>query len=159
MSRRCPGPSGIGSYLAVHHRRRRDDVSARLGLAHGRPGQQLQGRVVVDAAIVDDEAAVAVVGVLAEADVRNHGDIRGGLLDDAHGLLDYPIRLVGLTPHRVLVGRYPEEEDGGYVQLHDRSDLGQEAVERQAVHARHRPDFLLNVAPVGDEDRVYEVGH
>ena len=52
----------------VHHVARRDDVGAGLDVRDGRARDQLERRVVVDLPVRDD-AAVAVRGVLAEADV------------------------------------------------------------------------------------------
>ena len=53
---------------AVHHVRRRDDVGAGRRMRDGRAHELLDRRIVGDL-VVDDDAAVAVVGVLAEADV------------------------------------------------------------------------------------------
>ena len=61
--------------LAVHHPGRGDDVGPGLGLGHGHLGVALEGQVVVDVAPVVEDAAVAVVGVLVEAQVgdEHHG--------------------------------------------------------------------------------------
>ena len=60
---------------AVHHVARRDDVGAGLGVADRGAGEQLEAPVVVDVA-VDDDAAVAVRRVLAEADVGEQDELR-----------------------------------------------------------------------------------
>ncbi len=57
-----------GADAAVHHVRRRDDVGAGGGVRDGRSHELLDRRIVGDL-VVDDDAAVAVVGVLAQADV------------------------------------------------------------------------------------------
>ncbi len=52
----------------------RDDVGAGLGVADGRARQQLERRVVRDLAVLE-HAAVAVAGVLAEADVGDQHEL------------------------------------------------------------------------------------
>ena len=93
---------------AVHHVARRDRVGAGLGVGDRGFRQQLDGEVVVDLAVAD-EAAVAVRGVLAEADVGDHGQVRVGLLQrpdrhlhdlhsadpDFRGAVKLPARLNG----------------------------------------------------------------
>ena len=56
----------------VHHVRRGDDVGAGARVADGGPREQLERGVVVDGAVVAQDAAVAVVGVLAQAHVGDH---------------------------------------------------------------------------------------
>ena len=60
---------------AVHHVARRDDVGAGRGLRDGGAREQLERGVVVDVAVLAQHAAVAVGGVLAQAQV---GDRRAG---------------------------------------------------------------------------------
>ena len=61
----------------------RDDVGAGRGLRDGGAGQQLERRVVVDVAVGAQHAAVAVVGVLAQAHVGDDEQIGVGGLDGA----------------------------------------------------------------------------
>ena len=68
---------------SVHHVRRRDDVGAGRRVRDGGAHELLDRRIVRDL-VVDDDAAVAVVGVLAEADVGDHEDV-GTLALDARG--------------------------------------------------------------------------
>ncbi len=69
--------------LTVLRGGRRDDVGARFRGLHRLNAEVLDGEVVVDGVALQD-AAVTVAGVLAETDVRNHHQLRGGFLDDAH---------------------------------------------------------------------------
>jgi hypothetical protein len=55
--------------LTVHHPRWRDHVGSGVGLRPGDPPVQLEGPVIVDVALVVQDAAVAVVGVLVQAEV------------------------------------------------------------------------------------------
>lgn len=50
-------------------------MCARLGLGQRHLGVADQGRVVVDPTIVGDDAAVAVIGVLVEAEVGHDHDV------------------------------------------------------------------------------------
>ena len=67
-----------GGDAAVHHVGRGDDVGAGLGVGDGGAGEQRQRGVVVDLAGRRDDAAVAVRGVLAEADVGDDDEAGGG---------------------------------------------------------------------------------
>ena len=76
---------------AVHHVARRDGVGARLGLRDGGARQQLERQVVVDDAVGAQHAAVAVRGVLAQAQVGDDEQVRVGGLDRARGELDHAL--------------------------------------------------------------------
>ena len=67
-----------GGDAAVHHVAGGDDVGSGAGLADGGAGEQIEGGVVLDLEAVagfDDHAAVAVAGVLAEADVGDEDQL------------------------------------------------------------------------------------
>ena len=93
-------------HLAVHHPARRDQVRARVRLRDGDRGVALKGGVVADVAGRREQAAVAVVGVLAHAQVSH---------DDA-GVADLGAQ-VGQRElgdaHRVVAGRAPAVLDRG----------------------------------------------
>ena len=61
-------------HLAVHHPAGPDHVDAGSGVRARHLGVQLEGGVVVDPAGGVEDAAVAVVGELVEAEVAHHGD-------------------------------------------------------------------------------------
>ena len=61
--------------LAVHHPAGPDEVDARGGLGERHLAVDLEGAVVVDAAVGVEHAAVAVVGELVEAQVRHHREL------------------------------------------------------------------------------------
>ena len=98
-------------HAAVHHVGGRDDVGAGPGVRQRDPREQRERRVVVDVAVADD-AAVAVRGVLVEADVghdeRAPGPPSSG---PAHGLLHGAAVVPGLAAGLVLALRDAEEDD------------------------------------------------
>ena len=97
---------------AVHHVARRDHVGAGARLRDRGARQQLERRVVVDVAVVAQDAAVAVVGVLAQAHVGHHEQVGVGLLDRARGELDDALVVPGARALGVLRGRDPEQQHG-----------------------------------------------
>ena len=142
--------------LAVHHGGRRHDIRPGLGLADGCPGQQLHGGVVVHAAAGYD-AAVAVAGVLAHADVADDDQPGLGLLDGADSLLDYAVFGVRPGAHIVLDARDAEQQDGGDAQVDDAAHLGGQPVDGELGDAGHRLHVHRAVPPVRNEDGIDEV--
>jgi hypothetical protein len=57
------------AHAPLHHVARAHGVRSSLGMAHSRPSEQLERKVVDDLPLVD-HTTVAVGGVLAETDVR-----------------------------------------------------------------------------------------
>src|SRR2546422_1048353 len=74
--------------------------------------EQLEGRIVADAAALDD-AAVTVTRVLAEAHVGDDQEVGHDVLHGADRLLDDAVLGVRLGAARVLLRRHPEEEHRG----------------------------------------------
>ena len=100
--------------LAVHHPARRDDVSAGTGLGHRGLGVDLERRVVVDVAALVEHAAVAVVGVLVDAEVgdqrrRRRRRRRAGRRGASCTM---PSGSKAPLPDGVLVRRHAEQDDG-----------------------------------------------
>jgi len=73
---------------------------------------ELDARVVVDAAAGTDQPAVAVIGVLAQADVGHDEQLRVRLLDRARRELDDALVVVGAGALGVLAVGDPEEQHG-----------------------------------------------
>ena len=76
-----------GGDAAVHHVGGSDDVGAGARVREGLLGEDCERGVVGDFAVFDD-AAVAVVGVFAEADVGDDDEIEIGFADGFDGALD-----------------------------------------------------------------------
>jgi len=105
------GPNG--GYPAVHHVGGGHHVRPRLHMGEGGLGQHLQGLVVVHALAAED-AAVAVVGILAHAHVGDHIEIRVFGLDGPDGLLHHAVLCPGGGAHGVLLTGQAEEDAVGH---------------------------------------------
>ncbi len=75
------------------------------GVRDRRLGEQLEGQVVVDRAVVEHHAAVAVRRVAAQAHVGHHHELRVRVLERAHRQLHDALVVVGARALLVLLGR------------------------------------------------------
>ena len=105
-----------------------------------------------------DEAAVAVRGVLAEADVGDHGQVRVGLLQRAHRHLHDALVVVGAGAGLVLGGGDAEEQERADPGGGDLAGLLDQAGDREALDARHRLDLLADALAGDDEGGLDQVG-
>src|SRR2546426_8061763 len=126
-------------------------------MGHRLPGEQLEGRIVVDVAILH-QATVAVVGVFAETDVGHEDEPRRGPADGAERARDDAVGVGGAAPARVLPLRHAEEDDGRHAQVPEPPALLGRAVDRALRDARHRRDRLLHPTSGHDEERLHELG-
>ena len=129
---------------AVHHVARRDDVRARLGVAGGGLREQFQRRVVEDfhrsAGLRQGvsiffhkpcrsrlhHAAMAVLHVFAQADVRDDQQRRQFLFQQPRRLLDNAIFRVSAGSLRILFVGNAEQQDGGNAERVRRRRLAQQ---------------------------------
>ena len=147
---------------AVHHPRGGDHVGPRAGVADRLLGQERQGRVVVDVhppAPLGQRSAVAVVGVLAEAEVGDHEQLGRVPLGQPDRLLDDPRLVRRRRAVRILVLGNAEQQDRRDAQLGDLGHRLAEAIERELILPRHRRDLAPEVRAVIDEQRVNQVVH
>ena len=132
----------IAADLAVHHAARPDQVRARLGLRDRDPPVALERRVVVDLAAVGVEhAAVAVVGVLVQAQVAHDDRVVAELVAQR---ADRPLRdAVGvprLGAFGVLARRDPEQHERPHARRRRSRGLLAERLDRVLELAGHRRD-------------------
>ena len=136
----------------------RDDVSARPRQGNRLPGQVVEGRIVGHLIAIED-AAMTVVGVLAETDVDDQSQLRYRLLDRAQ----CPLHDAVIGPGRAALGVFvlgqAEEQNrrdafGGHLG----TDPGG-AVHRELVDARHRRYRAGHTVARTDEEGVDEIGH
>ena len=101
------------SHHAVDHAARRDEVGARFRVRDRNTIEHLERLVIQNVTFGEarvrpllapgvEHPAVAVVGVLAQADVGDHDQLRHRLLDRAHRLRDDAVRREVLFADRIL---------------------------------------------------------
>ena len=143
---------------AVHHVAGRDRVGAGLGVGDRGFRDQLDAEVVLDLAVGVGDAAVAVRGVLAEADVGDHGEVGVRVLQRPHRHLDDPLVVVGAGAVLVLGGGDAEQQhrpDPGRVDLGGVLD---QVGDRVALDAGHRRDLFADLLAGDDEGGHDQVG-
>ena len=141
-------------HLAIHHAARRHDVRAGLGLGQRDAPVQLDGGVVLHLAIRPEYPAVAVVGVLVEAEVGHQDElIAHAIAQGAQGALDDAVGVVGLRPGRILRRRDAEEDQAGDAERHETLGLDDERVDRMLGLAGHGRDRRRPVDTLADEER------
>ena len=138
---------------AVHHVARRDGVGAGFDVADGRPREQLERLVVRDLAVAD-HAAVAVRGVLAEADVGDEDELRVLGAHRPQRPLDDPVLVPGARALVVLLLGHAEEEQRLAAERGELARLGDEILDREAAHPGQ---LLVRNGRRPDEVRHHEV--
>ena len=145
----------------IHHPRGSDDVRACLCLRQGRPAQVFQGGIVVHHALVSplfqDDAAVAVGRVLAEAAVSRHHQIRHGLLDCANGTLDDALRMPCLASNGILSLGQPKQDDRRDAESGDHLGLTGKLVDREMELSRQRRNLATHPLARAHEERKDQV--
>ena len=101
---------------------------------------------------------MAVVGVLAHADVGHHDQLGARLLQRPDRVLNDAVLRVSLGPARVLRARDAEEKHSLQAERGEVTRLGGELVHRDLVDAGHRRHRLADALAGHDEQRVDEVG-
>src|SRR5439155_10371959 len=129
------------------------------GLRNGDLAEKVHRRVVVDLAVLN-HAAVAVVGVLAQAGVSDHQQLRHGPLHRPRRLLHDPLLIVRLRAGLVLRRGKTEENDAAEPEPPRPLRVLHQLVERGLTDARQRGDFPPDALPVACEQGPYELrGH
>ena len=82
-----------GSHSAVHHVAGRYCIRTRLGVGHGRAGQEWQRGIVIHLARLGEHSTVTVIRVLAKAHVGPHQQVRDGVFDGTDGLRHQALRV------------------------------------------------------------------
>ena len=148
------------AYHAVHHPAGGDHVGARPGVDDRLLGQELQGAIVVDVGPsggVAQRAAMAVVGVFAEADVGHQQQLRGSLLGHADGLGDDAGVAGGIAAGGVFLGGDAEEDHAAQAQFGGLADFVGQQVGRELKIARHGRDLPTHVLAGANEQRQDQV--
>ena len=150
-----------GSNAAVVHVRGSDTLGACFGVGHRYVRYALDGKGIVEGAVVAEDSAMAVGGVFAETDVGN--DEEGGEAgsEEADGLNDRALRVIGCGAEGVFdVGGdgNAEEDHGAEAFADERFEVRSYLVEAAAVLIREGGDESFLIRLVGYKKRVNEHG-
>ena len=115
--------------------------------------QDLQGLVVVHLMVVED-AAVAVVGVLAHAHIGDDIAVGVGGLNGPDALLHHAVGVPGGGTAGVLVGRDAEQQHPADAGIHTSGDLLTDPVGRITELAVQGGDGLLDVFSLHHKQRI-----
>ena len=124
-----------GGDAAVHHVGGGDDVGAGARVRQRLLGEDFERGVVGDFTVFDD-AAVAVVGVFAEADVGDDDEIEIRFADGFDGALDDAVCAGGAGAGGVFRFGKAEENDAGDAELFDFAAFFDELVDGLLVRCR-----------------------
>ena len=140
---------------AIHHVGGRDDVGPGGRVRNRRPHELLDGRIVGDL-IVDEDPAVAVIGVFAQADVGDDQHLRQLALERPDRRLHGRLRIVSGRPDVVLLIRQPEEQHAPDAVRPRRPRLCHRLVDREVEDAGHRADLPAHAFTGADEQREHQ---
>ena len=101
-----------------------------------------------------ENAAVAVVRVLAHADVPDQVEIRELPLRETEGLLHDAVLVTGGAPDGVLVSGDTEEHHGADAGFRHRLKFLGQMIEAHPVLPRHRRDLLADIRSLDHEHRI-----
>ena len=114
--------------------------------------------IVVDL-LANDDTALSMIGVLAEAHVGDDGQIRQRLFERTHRALHDAIGRVPARTHGVLVLRNPKQNHRWNAEVVDLATLLDQAVDRQLRDPGHGPDRLTYTRAGHDEERQDQPVH
>lgn len=132
-------------------------MGASLGICDSDIGDAINRQLVVQAAIVAENAAVAVRSVFAEADVDGDEELWEALAEETDGGHDGAFWVVGGGSESIFGARGErdtEEHDGFEAFADERLEVGDEFVDATAVLAGEGGDDGFFVLLVGYEERV-----
>ena len=145
-------------HLTIHHPRGRHDVHAGLGLGDRNLGIAAQGGIVVDGPVGAQQAAVAVVGVLVEAEVGHELDlVAESLAQSAQRQLHDPVGVRSTRPGRILGRRHSEEDGRRHAHGDEFLDLDLDRGQIELGHPGQRRDRLRGIDSLPHEDRRDQV--
>ena len=113
-------------------------------------------RGVVHDFAVFDYAAVAVVGVFAQADIGDHDEIELGFANAIDGTLDDAVLLQRTFATRILCFRQSEKDDAGNSEAFYSAAVFDDAVGGLLKDSWHRADFLANGSSRAHEHGIHK---
>ncbi len=138
-------------------------------MGDGRKAQYFQRLVVEDIAFRErrigpaavagvQNAAVAVVGVFAEADVGDNEKLWQPVFEGASGLLDDAVRIEVFKSHRVFRGGEAKKDHGRNAQSGCFGRFRDRIINRKLVDTRHGWNGAADVSTVSDKEGVNKIG-
>ena len=141
---------------AVHHVAWRHQIRAGARLDDSGLPQQVHGRIIVHVA-ARDHAAMAVIGVLAQADVPDDDQIGDRALYRANRLLHDPLIVVRLRASRVLRRRNPEQDHAAQSERRGALGIFHQLIHGELRHAWQGGDGAAHSFAVHDELRPHQL--
>ena len=143
-----------GGDLPVHHARRRDDVGPGGGLSDRDAPIELERGVVVDAAFAIEDAAMPVVGVFVDTQIRaQHHGVAEVVAQVTQCDLHDAVGIPRPRPGRVFVSRNPEQDDGRNAQVDELRHFFAQRIAGVLNHTGERCDRLRFVDAFAHEER------
>src|SRR6266436_6266212 len=96
---------------------------------------------------------MAMIGVLAHADVGNHDQVRNLFLERAHSQLYSALLIPRRRTSRVFRFRHAKENDSTDFRLRGRLGVTQHLIDRCLIYSWHRSDGAPKFFSVAHEDR------
>ena len=133
-------------------------MGAGLGLGHRHVGVEVERGVVVDVAVVVEQPAVAVVGVLVEAQVGHDHDVVAQVAAQvAQGHLHDPVGVPRLGARGVLAGGDAEQDERPHAEVDLLVGLLAQRLAGVLHDAREAGDLAGLVDALADEERGDQV--
>ena len=144
-----------GGNPAIHHIRGGHHIRSCLDVGQGGFAQNRQGFVIVHGMTMDN-AAVAVVGVLAHAHIGDHIALGISSLDGADALLDNAVGIPGGGAAGVLVGGNTKEQHPADTGGHTGGDFLPDPVGGAAPLALQRGDGFPDMLPLYQKQGIHQ---
>ena len=150
-----------GADTAVVHVRRSNTVGARFGVGDSDIRDAVDAQGVIQSAVVAQDAAMAVGGVFAKADVSYDKEVGEALAEEANGGDDGASGVICSGAEGIFGtggDRDAEEDNGAETSADEGFEVWDEFVDAAAGLVGERGDEGFFVVLVRDEERIYEHG-
>lgn len=130
-----------------------------LCVSDGNIGDAVDRHLVVQAAVVSQDATVAVGGVLAEADIGADEELREAAADELNSLDDWALGVISSAAEDILGARPhgdTKQHDGSQSLVDKRLEEASQSADADLELARKRGHFDHVILAVGNKDGVDE---
>jgi len=121
-------------------------------MAYRCPGQQVQGGIIVDDLSLNNPA-VAMIGILAKADIRDNRQVGNAAFNRLDSLLHDTVFIVGRRSQGIFLFRYAKEHHGRYVQVPGFFCYLYQVVDGELVMTRHGLDGIFYIFTANGKKR------